>query len=177
MRYDWEAIDWLLANVRGNVVIVESSEVDYYRAGGTRIASMTGLSGLRGMHEGEQRYGDQVAARESLHKEFWATSSPERTMEIIDELQVGLVYVGQLERQLHPEGVAKLERMAAAGQLSPIYTNERVVIYAVAGRLAAADGGFLVPRPSASVGPRGRLTHPQGGEPILIWRGQSESGT
>jgi uncharacterized membrane protein len=133
-------------------VIVESAQVDYYRAGGTRIASLTGLSGLRGMHESEQRYGEQVAARERLHREFWEIPSVERTQAIIDELGIGLVYVGQLERQQHPEGVAKLERMADAGQLTPIYANEKVVVYAVAGRLAMLDGDTYVPNASDSGG-------------------------
>ena len=35
----------------GNATIVESSEVDYYRAFGTKVSSNTGLSGLTGMHE------------------------------------------------------------------------------------------------------------------------------
>jgi YYY domain-containing protein len=152
LGYDRDAIDWLLAHVRGNVVIVESAQVDYYRAGGTRIASLTGLSGLRGMHESEQRYGEQVAARERLHREFWEIPSVERTQAIIDELGIGLVYVGQLERQQHPEGVAKLERMADAGQLTPIYANEKVVVYAVAGRLAMLDGDTYVPNASDSGG-------------------------
>ena len=152
LGYDLEAIDWLLAHVRGNVVIVESAQVDYYRAGGTRVASMTGLSGLRGMHESEQRYGEQVGARDGLHREFWETTTEERTLAIMNELDVGLVYVGQLERQQHPDGAAKLERMAAAGWLTAIYANEKVVIYAVAGRLVAAEDGSFVPNPSGSGG-------------------------
>ena len=142
----------MLAHVRGNVVIVESAQVDYYRAGGTRVASMTGLSGLRGMHESEQRYGEQVGARDGLHREFWETTTEERTLAIMNELDVGLVYVGQLERQQHPDGAAKLERMAAAGWLTAIYANEKVVIYAVAGRLVAAEDGSFVPNPSGSGG-------------------------
>ncbi len=36
LHYDWEAIQWLLDHMRGNPVVVESSEVDYYRAGGSQ---------------------------------------------------------------------------------------------------------------------------------------------
>jgi uncharacterized membrane protein len=145
MRDDVEAIRWLLAHVRGNAVIVESAEVDYYRAGGTRVASMTGLSGLRGLHSSEQRFGEQVGARESLHREFWETSSPERTLELLRELQGSLIYVGALERQQHPEGVAKLAEMAAAGSLDVLYENPGAIIYGVPGRLVLQAGGWYVP--------------------------------
>jgi uncharacterized membrane protein len=143
LRYDREAIAWLLDNVRGNLVIVESAEVDYYRAGGTRVASMTGLSGLRGMHAGEQRPGVQVGERDALHREFWSTPSVERTQALLDELQVSLVYVGPLERQQHPDGVSKLAGMAAQGQLTPVFENTGVVIYAVPGRLGEQNLGLL----------------------------------
>ncbi len=70
---------------------------------------MTGLSGLRGMHASEQRYSDQVSQRDALHREFWSTPDVDRTQQLIDELDVCLVYVGQLEERLHPDGVRKLE--------------------------------------------------------------------
>jgi uncharacterized membrane protein len=146
LRHDAQAIRWLLDNVRGNPVVMETAEVDYYRAGSSRVASLTGLSGLRGMHAPEQRYAEQVATRDSLHREFWETGDPARTQEILDELAVSLIYVGQLERFLHPEGVAKLEAMADEGRLAPIYQNEGVVIYAVPGRMVATPQGYLVPQ-------------------------------
>lgn len=138
LAHDWAAIRWLLENVEGNAVIVESAHVGYYRAGGTRAASMTGLSGLRGMHESEQRYGEQVGRRDGLHREFWDTQSWDRTCEIIDELNISLIYVGQLERYQHPEGVRKISEMAADDLLMPIYENEGVTIYVVAQQLAEA---------------------------------------
>ena len=145
LAYDWEAIRWLLDNVRGNVVIVETSEADYYRAGASRAASLTGLSGLRGMHASEQRSGDVVPAREALHREFWETPDIGRTQALIDELDVTLIYAGQLERYLHPDGVQKLEQMAVMGLLEPVFANEGTTVYAVAGRLAGHDAGFYVP--------------------------------
>lgn len=136
LKYDWLAIQWLLENVRGNVVIVESDVVGYYREGGSRIASLTGLSGLRGMHASEQRYGDEVGARDQLHREIWSNPDPDRTAELLDELDVSLVYVGQLEEYHHPEAVEKLSVMADRHQLLPLYENERVVIYGVPQNLA-----------------------------------------
>ncbi len=145
MRHDWAAIQWILANVRGNAIVMESSEVSYYREAGSRIASMTGLSGIRGFHEGEQRYGDEVGLRDMLHREFWSTMDLVRTQQLLQELNVDLVYVGPLEHYLHPDGVQKLAVMAANGQLTAIYTDELSVIYAVPGRLAQTQQGFYAP--------------------------------
>jgi uncharacterized membrane protein len=147
LRYDWSAIQWLLDHVRGNVVLVESAERDYYRAGGTRAASFTGLSGLAGMHEGEQRYGEQLGPRDALYREFWNTPDIARTQQIIDELDIALVYVGQLEQYQHPAAVQKLAQMAAQGALTPLFINERTTIYAVPGRLVQTADNTYIPAP------------------------------
>ena len=57
-------------------------------------------------------------------------------MQLIHDLHVGLIYVGQIEEYLHPEGVQKIQRMAADGELSLLYQNDRVSIYGVPGELA-----------------------------------------
>ena len=58
-------------------------------------------------------------------------------------LGVNLIYVGQLEQQLHPDAVTKLAQMATDGLLTPIFTNDKVTIYAVAGTLEEdARGGW-----------------------------------
>ncbi len=145
LRYDHAALLWLLENVRGNAVIAESSQVDYYRAMGTRIASQSGLSGLTGMHEAEQRYGGDVAYRSERHREFWDSLDPARTRTLIDDLQIDLIYYGQLERYLHPQAVEKFEQLVADGQLTRFYENERVTIYAVPGRLQEQAGGGYAP--------------------------------
>ena len=144
LRYEWEALQWLLQNVRGNAVILESSEVEYYRAWGTRMASNTGLSGLKGMHEQEQRYPEEVGYRDGLHREVWSTPDIARTQQILNEVGVDLVYVGQLEHYLHPDGVQKFATMAEQGLLALLYENERATIYAVPGRLQQqADGAYI----------------------------------
>lgn len=133
LRYDYAAIQWLLENGQGNAVIVEATETFYYLSGGTRIASFTGLSGLNGLHEREQRYAEQVGEREAKHWEFWSTPDITRTRQLVDELHIDLIYVGQLERYLHPEGVDKIERMVAEKLVVLIYRNDRVEIYQVIG--------------------------------------------
>ncbi len=127
-------------------MIVESADLEYYRAGGSRVASLTGLSGVSGMHEGEQRYGEEVSKRNDLLKEFWSTTDVERTHQIINELQVALIYAGQLERDRHPDGVKKLEQMATSGALTPLFQNARTVIYAVPERLVQTSQGLYLPK-------------------------------
>ncbi len=144
LSYDRAAINWLLANVRGNLVVAESSTLEYYRAGGSRVASMTGLSGVNGMHEGEQRWGELVGERGAQLGEFWNTGDLDRTRQLIDELEIALIYVGQLEQYEHPQATAKFTEMVASGELSVLYSNDRVAIYAVTGRLVQlADGQFV----------------------------------
>ena len=99
LRYDWEAIQWLLDNVHGNPVILESV--------GGRLLSRLGHA--RRQHDRAERAqgharagaalpGGLVGYRDGLHREFWSTPDVERTQQIIDELGVALIYVGQLER-------------------------------------------------------------------------------
>jgi uncharacterized membrane protein len=145
LGYDYDAIRWLLANVRGNLVIAEAAEVDYYRAGGTRIASFTGLSGLLGKHENEQRSGSQVGQRHGLMREFWDTSDISRTLDIAHELDIALVYVGQLEEHQHAGGVEKIQQMAEMGMLTLLYENERSTIYAFPERLVYSEAGYFAP--------------------------------
>lgn len=148
LRYDWLAIQWLLENVRGNATIVESSQVAYYREAGSRIASMTGLSGVTGMHEGEQRYGEDVGQRGALHREFWDTPDLGRMQQLFDELQVDLIYVGPLEQYLHPAGVQRVEELAGRGELIQLFATERSAIYVVPGRLVQTTQRYYVPAQS-----------------------------
>lgn len=145
LSYEHAALEWLLDHVRGNATLLESSEVDYYRAWGTRITSSTGLSGLKGMHEQEQRYPEDVGYRDGLHRELWSTVDIPRTQQIMDELNVDFVYIGQLERFLHPDGVRKFEQMAAEGLLTPIYQNDRVMIYVAPGHFQPDAAGVYWP--------------------------------
>ena len=145
--HDRAAIEWLLDNVRGNVVILEANESDYYRAAGTRAATFTGLSGLRGGHVREQRYMAQVQPREQLHEQFWNSNDPARMMQIIDELDVALIYVGQLERSLHLGGVQSVEQMAREGLLQPLFQTEQTTIYGVPQHLVRGEDGLLYPAP------------------------------
>ena len=138
-----EAIRWLLDNVTGTPVIAEAPaggyEVDglpvgydYYRAGGLRVASLTGLPTFVGQHQNEQRPGDQVDRRFDQGKEFFTTTNLARARELMETLRVGYIYVGQLERLLFSaDALRKFDAMAEMGDLEVVYHNPDVTIYRV----------------------------------------------
>jgi len=132
LKYDYEAIQWLLANVRGTPVIAEAA-LPYYREGGSRVASYTGLPSLLGaQHAGEQRYGWQVGQRDGEVRDFYTTGDIARSLELIRDLDISYIYVGRLERTAYdPIGLAKFDRMVEEGYLTVSYSNEEVKIYKV----------------------------------------------
>ena len=110
---------------------------DYYRAGGLRVASMTGFPTFVGQHQYEQRPGDQVGRRFDLGNEFFATTDLARARELMQELRVGYVYVGQLERLLFTAAaLRKFDVMAEQGDLEVVFHNPDVTIY----RVTCRDG-------------------------------------
>ena len=116
----------------GYVVDGASVGYDYYRAGGLRVASLTGFPTFLGQHQYEQRPGDQVGARFEQGKEFFATADSARARELMRDLHVGYVYVGALERLLFaPESLRKFDVMAELGDLAVVYRNPEVTIYRV----------------------------------------------
>ena len=129
LQYDYDAIQWLLDNVKGNPVVAEG-RIDYYREGGMRVASFTGLPSLLGAHQGEQRYSFLVGPRENDAREFFTTADIARTQDLIRSLNIRYIYVGHLERTVYPaEGIAKFEQMTQQGLLSVAYRNQEVTIY------------------------------------------------
>jgi uncharacterized membrane protein len=143
LAYDYLAIRWLLDHVAGTPVVAEapaggymvdgqSVTADYYRAGGLRAASFTGLPTFVGQHQYEQRPGDQVGQRTQVGQEFFATIDIERARELMRQLRVGYVYVGPLERFLfRPESLRKFDALVEQGELEPAYQNQQVTIYRV----------------------------------------------
>jgi len=110
----------------------QSVTADYYRAGGLRAASFTGLPTFVGQHQYEQRPGDQVGQRTQVGQEFFATTDMERARELMRQLRVGYVYVGPLERFLfRPESLRKFDFLVEQGELEPAYQNQQVMIYRV----------------------------------------------
>ncbi len=96
-------------------------------------------------HESQQRYGDQVYARQSDVQSFYGTEDPTAAMNFLHQYNVQYVYVGGLERTCYmtndqggcaPMSGAALDKFATlsrAGILHMVYQNSDVVIYQVVG--------------------------------------------
>jgi uncharacterized membrane protein len=120
--------------VRGTPVVAEAN-VGYYREGGLRVATYTGLPVLLGFHQGEQRYESQVRPRAAKADALFTTTSIEQALDIIDEVDISYIYVGQLERAWYPEpGLVKFRVMQQRGLLETAYENRAVTIYRVVAR-------------------------------------------
>jgi uncharacterized membrane protein len=143
LAYDYQAIHWLLDNVTGSPVVAEApaggytvngqhAGYDYYRAGGLRAASLTGFPTFVGQHQYEQRPADQVGRRGELGQEFFRTTDIARARELMHQLRVGYIYVGQLERILFSqEALRKFDVLTELGDLKVVYRNQQVTIYRV----------------------------------------------
>jgi len=133
LKYDYQALQWLIANVKGTPVVAEAA-IPYYREGGLRVATYTGLPTFLGAHQNEQRYGSQVGGRDGKAREFFNTSNISRVLQLIGELHVSYIYVGQLEHTVYDAaGLAKFDDMVQQGELEVVYENEKVKIYQVSG--------------------------------------------
>ncbi|HXV99845.1 MAG TPA: hypothetical protein VEC93_15620, partial [Anaerolineae bacterium] len=132
LKYDYEAIRWLQENVSGTPIIAEA-KVGYYREGGMRAAAYTGLpSILGGLHQNEQRYPWQVGDRDFVVSEFWSSPDPARTLQLIEELDISYIYIGQIERITHGASIAdKFEQLQVQGALELVFENEQTRIYKV----------------------------------------------
>lgn len=139
MRHDREAIAWLWEYVQGTPVLAEAP-VGYYREGGLRISSYTGLPTLVGAHQTQQRPAEQVIARKRDAERIFGTEDPQELLDLLGRHRVRLIYIGPLERALYPaSSLATFSELAATGALELVYRNEQVNIYRVPA--AAGQGG------------------------------------
>ena len=131
LSYDYDAIQWLLENVEGTPVILEAS-LAYYREGGMRVSSYTGLPTLVGAHQREQRPMGEVINREEDVKRLYETPDQTEALELIEKYGIQYIYLGQLERIAYaPQGLPKFEWMRDDGLLRVVYQNDKVTIYRV----------------------------------------------
>ncbi len=139
LRYDYEALQWLLTHVEGTPVIAEAP-LGYYREGGLRVSSYTGYPTIIGAHEREQRPWGHVEPRERDAEMLYTTIDSSRAWEVLRRYSVRYIYVGQLERAVyHSGGLSKFEALADAGALTRVYSNPQVTIYQVPYDGAAAS--------------------------------------
>jgi YYY domain-containing protein len=135
LKWDLEAIQWLLDNVVGTTTILEG-QVPEYRWG-ARYSINTGLPTVLGWnwHQRQQRAAvdeQDVWKRAEDVADIYNTTNPEAARVLLDKYNVQYIVVGPLERVYYtPEGLAKFDQMAAGGTLQEVYRNEGVTIYTV----------------------------------------------
>lgn len=130
LTYDYEAIRWLQDNITGTPILAEA-KIGYYREGGMRVAAYTGLpSILGGLHQNEQRYGWQIGERDFPVNQFWTNPDPTQTLALMDELNIDLIYVGQVEQATYGTQIGqKFAELADRGHLALIFSNQKTQIY------------------------------------------------
>ncbi|HWQ13437.1 MAG TPA: DUF2298 domain-containing protein, partial [Roseiflexaceae bacterium] len=143
LRHDGAAIRWLLENLRGTPVVLQSS-LEFYRAYGVRVAANTGLpTVVSPLHESEQRDGEQVAERDRDVRAIYTTTDEEEALRLLSRYRVGYVYVGPIERAAYgTAGAEKWDALTRPGPTRPeylelAYANEQVRIYRVSEKVWA----------------------------------------
>jgi YYY domain-containing protein len=131
LKYDRQAIAWLWDNVRGTPVLAEAP-LPYYREGGLRVCSYTGLPTIIGAHENEQRPWEQLGSRQEDAEAIFESTDLKRVRQILAKYRVRYVYVGQLERNAYDAaGLAKFSVLVDQGAMTRVFQNAGVDIYKV----------------------------------------------
>jgi YYY domain-containing protein len=135
LKWDLEAIQWLLDNVVGSPVILEGHAPEY--RWGARYSINTGLPTVLGWnwHQRQQRAAandQEVWQRADDVATIYNTPMPDQAVSLLREYSVRYIVVGPLERAYYEaSGLAKFEQMASNGVLHTVFRNEGVTIYEV----------------------------------------------
>ncbi len=139
---DYAGIRWLNNHVEGTQIIAEAPECNFCSYDWTgRVTMFTGLPDVQGgIHEGEQRWGDELTRVSNL-RELYSTSSPSIALHVIRIYGIRYIFVGFVETHclyaygkkavcFPRSGIAKFRGMIGHG-LSVAYAHPGVVIYQV----------------------------------------------
>jgi uncharacterized membrane protein len=147
LRWDYDAIQWMRANIKGSPVIMEAN-TGLYRWG-NRYSIYTGLPTVIGWDwHTKQQYsllsGDLIDRRVASVREFYNTPDQARAMEIARRYEVSYVVIGGLERAVYDEsGLDKFGAMEQKGVLRKVYDVNKVQIYLVLPAKAAISNEFV----------------------------------
>lgn len=139
---EYEALRWMQRHVEGTPVVAEASPPNVgeaYRSIASRVAVYTGLPLIIGWdwHQTQQRAalpGSLIRDRMNDVDLLYSTPDRAQAMDIIDEYRVQYIYIGTQESLYYPpEGLEKFARMADAGVLRQVFSNDDVTIYEVVG--------------------------------------------
>jgi YYY domain-containing protein len=133
LKWDLEAIQWLLDSVEGSPVILEGHTPEY--RWGARYSINTGLPAVLGWnwHQRQQRAAadDQVVWKRANDVATIYNAPDSLSAEsLLRKYGVRYIIVGPLERAYYdPVGLAKFEEMVSQGNLRVVFRNEGVTIY------------------------------------------------
>jgi uncharacterized membrane protein len=136
LKWDLEAINWLLDNVVGSPVILEGHTPEY--RWGARYSINTGLPTVLGWnwHQRQQRAAasdQEVWMRADDVATIYNTRILAETEELLRQYDVEYIIVGPLEQVYYrPEGLHKFQWMVDEGMLEAVFENDGVTIYKVA---------------------------------------------
>jgi YYY domain-containing protein len=126
LRYDRDAIQWLLANVEGTPTILEGFREAGYRWG-ARYSINTGLPAVIGWdwHQKQQRNavgGQYIDERTADVRTMYDTTDVSEAEKLLDKYGVELIIVGEMEQAFYnAAGLAKFDQMVSDGRLTQIY--------------------------------------------------------
>tara|TARA_B100001123_G_scaffold451094_1_gene626859 strand:- start:34416 stop:36419 length:2004 start_codon:yes stop_codon:yes gene_type:complete len=136
LKNDLTAIKWIMNNIHDTPIILEGNTPNY-RWGG-RISIYTGLPTVIGWdwHQRQQRCGivecDEVKNRINDVNLLYSSENITQAMEIIDQYNIDLIYIGELEKLYYSElGLSKFESLEKMGKLIKVYNKNPVRIYKV----------------------------------------------
>jgi len=135
LKWDLEAIRWLLDNVVGTPVLLEGHAPEY--RWGARYSINTGLPTVLGWnwHQRQQRAAaddQEVWRRADDVATIYNEPSPDLVKPLLEKYGVQYIVVGPLERAYYqPQGLDKFEEMARQGALRVVFRNDGVTIYQV----------------------------------------------
>jgi uncharacterized membrane protein len=133
LHQDYQAIRWMQDHIKGSPVIVEANCPEYRWC--SRFTIYTGLPGVVGWnwHQRQQRAlmaPEAVTNRVAEVGNFYTSNEMKATLAFLKKYQVRYIVVGQLERIMHPDGVAKFETYNGKYWRS-VYREADTVIYEV----------------------------------------------
>jgi uncharacterized membrane protein len=128
---DYQAIQWLKANVKGNPVILEAYGPEYTEF--ARISSFTGLPTVLGWpgHELQWRgTWDEAGKRQSDVDIIYTSTDMNQALEMMKKYDIKYIYVGALERDKYAANPAGLEKFSQFMDI--VYANKiDTVIYKI----------------------------------------------
>jgi YYY domain-containing protein len=138
---DYQAIQWINTHIAGTPTIMVASTDPYQ----VHVSDYTGLPSVLVLgHEPEQRYPDEVWARQADVQLFYTTADPQAALDVLHRYGVRYVYVGPRERDCPTSdggncvpapsaAIQKYDTLVQMGALAPVYHNSDVTIYEVVG--------------------------------------------